>query len=245
MTTTALNNSGLSTVSQVAVQAATTNAITSTTGTSASGSASALANPLVSLSSNFNDFLSLLTTQLKNQDPTSPMDTNQFTQELVQFTGVEQSVATNSNLSTLISLTQGSQVLESTGLVGKTATVTSPQIALQNGTATATFSLPQAETLTYAIVNSAGATVNQGSIQGTAGLNTIVWDGSTAAGTTAANGAYGFALENGTTASNAVAVPYSVVGTVTGLQNTSSGTVLDIGAVQVPIANVTSLSDSQ
>ena len=91
---------------------------------SASSNAAAIGgNALQQLGSNFNDFLNLLMTQLKNQDPSSPMDTNQFTTELVQFTGVQQQVATNSSLSSLISLTQQGQLLQSSQLVGKQATV--------------------------------------------------------------------------------------------------------------------------
>jgi flagellar basal-body rod modification protein FlgD len=240
--TTALNSTGATTAAQVAAQQALTNATTSTTGTSSSGSATAASNPLVSLSDNFQNFLSLLTTQLQNQDPTSPMDTNQFTQELVSFTGVQQSVATNANLSQLISLTQGSQVLQSTQVDGQIATVTSPQIALQSGTGTVTFTAPAAETVQVAIVNSAGATVMQGSLNAQAGQNTWVWNGQDSNGNTMPDGAYGIAIENGTTASNAVAVPFSIIGTTTGLQNTSSGMVLDMGAVTVPLSDVQSLS---
>jgi flagellar basal-body rod modification protein FlgD len=240
--TTSLTATGATTVAQVAAQAALTNATTSTTGTSTSGTATAASNPLVSLSDNFQNFLSLLTTQLQNQDPTSPMDTNQFTQELVTFTGVQQSVATNANLSQLISLTQGSQVLQSTQVDGQIATVTSPQIALQSGTGTVTFTAPAAETVQVAIVNASGATVMQGSLNAQAGSNTWVWNGQDSNGDTVPDGAYGIAIENGTTASNAVAVPFSIVGTTTGLQNTSSGMVLDMGAVTVPLSNVQSLS---
>ena len=229
--TTALSGTGATTAAQVAAQAAYTNATTSTTGTSSSGTSSATSNPLVSLSDNFNNFLTLLTTQLKNQDPTSPMDTNQFTQELVSFTGVQQSVATNANLSQLISLTQGSQVLQSTQVDGEIATVTSPQIALQSGHGTIAFTAAAAGPVQVAIVNSAGATVMQGTLTANAGQNIWVWDGQTSNGGTATDGAYGIAIENGTTASNAVALPFSVLGTATGLQNTSSGMVLDMGAV--------------
>jgi flagellar basal-body rod modification protein FlgD len=241
--TTSLSSTGATTVAQVAAQAALTNATTSTTGTSsASGTASLANNPLVSLSDNFQNFLTLLTTQLQNQDPTSPMDTNQFTQELVTFTGVQQSVATNANLSQLISLTQGSQVLQSTQVDGEIATVTSPQIALQSGTGTVTFTAPAAETVQVAIVNSAGATVMQGSLNAQAGQNTWVWNGQDSNGNTLPDGAYGIAIENGTTASNAVAVPFSIIGTATGLQNTASGMELDMGGVTVPLSNVQSLS---
>ena len=54
------------------------------------------------LSGNFSTFLTLLTTQLQNQDPMNPMDSNQFTQQLVEFSQVEQQINTNDNLKTII-----------------------------------------------------------------------------------------------------------------------------------------------
>ena len=63
---------------------------------------------LTALSGNFGDFLKLLMTQLQHQDPTSPLDTNQFTSELVQFSAVEQQINTNTSLTKLIQLTQAS-----------------------------------------------------------------------------------------------------------------------------------------
>src|ERR1017187_1412865 len=83
---------------------------TSTT-TPASLVASALNNN-TEIASNFTTFLQLLTTQLKNQDPLSPMDTNQFTQQLVEFAGVEQQMKTNDTLSTLVSLQQSAQTTQ-------------------------------------------------------------------------------------------------------------------------------------
>src|SRR5580698_7887306 len=90
-------------------------------GTPSTGNAIAQTgtSALSSLSSNFSDFLSLLMTQLQNQDPTSPLDSNQFTSELVQFTSVEQQIDTNSNLTQLIQLTQASQIEQSAALIGK------------------------------------------------------------------------------------------------------------------------------
>ena len=81
-------------------------------GVSAAASTAATGtNALTTLSNNFNDFLSLLTTQLKNQDPSTPMDSNTFTSELVQFSSVEQQITTNSSLTSLIQATQGSEVI--------------------------------------------------------------------------------------------------------------------------------------
>src|SRR5215831_3718756 len=90
-------------------------------------------NALNSLSANFGDFLNLLLTQLQNQDPTSPMDANQFTSELVEFSSVEQQINTNQSLSQLIQLTQSGDVMQASGIVGKPITVQASQIPLQGG----------------------------------------------------------------------------------------------------------------
>ena len=75
------------------------------------------------LTSDFDTFLTLLTTQLQNQDPLEPLDTEQFTSQLVQFAGVEQSIQANSNLETLISLQSGADKQASLDLVGRAVSV--------------------------------------------------------------------------------------------------------------------------
>ena len=79
---------------------------TTNTNSSSNNSSNAANSSLDQLASNFNSFLTLLTTQLQNQDPLVPMDTNQFTQQLVEFAGVQQQVDMNTNMQTLISLQQ-------------------------------------------------------------------------------------------------------------------------------------------
>lgn len=75
-----------------------------------------------SLAGDFNTFLTLLTKQLQYQDPLSPLDTNQFTQQLVSFTGVEQSIQQNKNLETLIGLFSANGLSSATGYLGKSVT---------------------------------------------------------------------------------------------------------------------------
>ena len=89
---------------------------TSTASAAAQQTGSAALN---SLSANFGDFLKLLMTQLQNQDPTSPLDTNQFTSELVQFSSVEQQINTNTSLTQLIQLTQAGEVMQASSMTGK------------------------------------------------------------------------------------------------------------------------------
>src|SRR6201996_3287572 len=132
---------------------------TAAAGTSSTGSTISQVGTtaLGSLSDNFTNFLSLLMTQLQNQDPTSPLDSNQFTSELVQFTSVEQQITTNSDLTQLIQLTQASQIEQSASLIGKPVTVTSTQLSLQNGKAEINFNTATAKPIGIAVYNSAGA----------------------------------------------------------------------------------------
>src|SRR6476659_8686345 len=88
------------------------------------------------LAGNFQTFLTLLTTQLKNQNPLDPLDTNQFTQQLVQFAQVEQQLKTNDQLTTLVSLQQTAQSTQALTFVGKTAVVDGSTAALTNASAT-------------------------------------------------------------------------------------------------------------
>ncbi len=99
--------------------------VSGTTPLPASSSSSSLSSTSgATLAGNFQSFLTLLTTQLQNQNPLDPLDTNQFTQQLVQFAGVEQQLKTNDSLSTLVSLQQTAQSTQALGFVGKTAVFT-------------------------------------------------------------------------------------------------------------------------
>jgi flagellar basal-body rod modification protein FlgD len=205
----------------------------SQTGTSALGS----------LSSKFTDFLSLLMTQLQNQDPTSPLDTNQFTSELVQFTSVEQQIDTNSNLTQLIQLTQASQIEQSASMIGKPVTVTSDQLSLQNGTAAINFNTTAAEPVGIAVYNSAGAQVQTATLASTAGSNTWTWNGQNASGTTMPDGPYKVTVTalgvNGSTA----AIPFTVTGTATSVQNNSGTVEVQMGGLTLPFSAVDSVGD--
>src|SRR5437870_11730705 len=115
------------------------NAVASATGTApspAAGVPTTSAANKASLAGNFDTFLRILTTQLKNQNPLDPLDTNQFTQQLVQFAGVEQQLRTNDQLSALLALQQTAQSTQALTFVGKTAVVDGNTAALSHGLAT-------------------------------------------------------------------------------------------------------------
>src|SRR6516165_6339434 len=149
---------------------ATTGAITASpvvSGTTplpsdSSGSSSLSSSSGATLAGNFQTFLTLLTTQLQNQNPLDPLDTNQFTQQLVEFASVAQQLKTNDSLSTLVSLEQTAQSTQALTFVGKTAVVNGNTAALTNSQATWELSIPSASNLTINITNSRGQTVFTG-----------------------------------------------------------------------------------
>jgi flagellar basal-body rod modification protein FlgD len=226
-----------------------TGSVTSTTSaaaTASSGSSSSAATQtgsaaLNSLSGNFSDFLTLLMTQLQNQDPSSPMVSNQFTSELVQFSSVEQQINTNSDLTQLIQLTQASQVEQSSGMLGKQVTVNSTQLSLQSGSASVNFSTTTAEPIAISVTNASGAQVASAAMTSTAGSNTWTWDGKTSNGTTEPDGAYTVSVVTAGSNGATTAVPFTVTGTATSVIN-SSGTVdLKMGGLTLPFSDVVSV----
>src|SRR5918911_3460789 len=93
------------------------------------------------LGENFDTFLKLLTTQIKNQDPLQPLDSNQFTQQLVQFSQVEQAINTNDKLSSLVTLQSTNQMVNSLSLVDRTIEFTGDTAPLSNGQAKWSYTL--------------------------------------------------------------------------------------------------------
>jgi flagellar basal-body rod modification protein FlgD len=224
--------------------AAASTSVASNSGTSASATAASVGSTaLQSLGTNFNEFLNLLMTQLQNQDPTQPMDSSQFTTELVQFTGVQQQVDTNSSLSQLISMQQTSQVLQSSSLVGQVATVTSNEISLQNGSGTLTFNGTAGQTVAVAVVNARGEPIADATLTAQNGNNSWTWNGEDNSGNQLPDGAYRVAVETQPAGGGAaVAVPFSVVGTATGISTSGSTTMLDLGLLQVPLSAMESIN---
>ncbi len=219
---------------------------TTAAGTGASGSTAAQTGQtaLTALSSNFGDFLNMLMTQLQNQDPSSPMDSNQFTQELVSFSGVEQQINTNSSLTSLIQLTQSGEVMQAASMTGKQVSVQSNQIPLQNGSGSVQFTAPTAEPVAIAIADSSGNVVRTATVNAQAGANSWSWDGTNNAGSKMPDGAYQIAVYGAGTGGSPTAVPFTVSGTVTGTQNTgANGMQLELGSLGVGFGSVQSMTN--
>src|SRR3954451_25033706 len=105
------------------------------------------------IANNFQAFLQLLTTQLQNQNPLEPLDTNQFTQQLVQFAQVEQQLRSNDQLETLVALQQTTQQTQALGFVGQTVAVDGSTQNLTNSFAKWSFNVSKPATAKVSITD--------------------------------------------------------------------------------------------
>lgn len=206
-----------------------------------SGKTSSLAN----LAENFDNFLTILTTQLQHQDPLSPLDSNEFTSQLVQFTGVEQQVLQNQNLEQLIELQQQGQSVAATSYIGKIVEAAGNTNMLIDGGATYSYILPEsAETAVLRIFDSSGDLVAQENVEATAGIHDFEWDGTTLLGGTAPDGPYSFAVTALDADENPITVTHRILGRVTGVSFEDDKTVLGIGEVGVPLDVITGIQEA-
>jgi flagellar basal-body rod modification protein FlgD len=202
--------------------------VTTTTNPNAA-SAAASAVDSTEIASNFTTFLQLLTTQLKNQDPLSPMDTNQFTQQLVEFAGVEQQMKTNTTLSTLVSLQQSAQTTQALSLVGATVVVNGNTAQLANGQAMWSLNSTQPATATVTITAPSGVTAYTATGAVNAGNQTFTWNGIGNDGTQWPAGNYTLTATAVTASGQSTPISAQVEGTVSSVDLTQTPPVLSIG----------------
>ncbi len=212
-------------------------------GTSQSTSTSLTASgiPQSQIANNFNDFLKLLTTQLQNQDPTNPLDTNEFTNQLVQFASVEQQINQNTNLQQLISLTQGQQMMQAAQMMGKTVVVDADNIIVQNGEAGLQFTTNSTQPVIVSVMDAAGKIIHTGTYTPQAGANVWGWDAVTASGIKAPDGTYRVSVMQPDATGQMQPVDYGVLGIVTGAERSGNSVNLRIGGMTIDMSKIMSL----
>jgi flagellar basal-body rod modification protein FlgD len=213
----------------------------SSVSSSSSTSASGLANDSSTIAGNFDTFLSLLTTQLKNQNPLDPLDTNQFTSQLVQFSSVEQQLKTNSYLQAMMDATQNSSNNAAVSYIGKTVTATGTTSDLKSGSATWSFNLPQAASVTATIKDANGNQVYTETGAMAAGNGQFNWDGTGTDGTTEPDGTYTITLSAKSASGAYVAASTQTTGVVTGVDLSGSVPSLIVGTSNIKLSDVTSV----
>ena len=232
MTTTTAAASGTTVYDIVSKQA------TSSTSTTTSGD-----DALASLSGDYSNFLTLLTTQLKNQDPLSPMDTTQFTQQLVQFSAVEQQINGNKKLDQLIGLQSTANAYGAVGFVGTTIAANSDQLPLQGGKAKFDYTIEHTSgSATLKILNSAGNVVMLKQVDATIGTHPVAWDGTDYFGNQLPDGQYTVAVSYQDAAGKSYDAPTTTYGKVDSAVIADGSVYLKLGDVTIPLSNVLSIS---
>ena len=183
------------------------------------------------LSADMNTFLTLLTTQLKYQDPLDPMDTAEFTNQLVQYSSVEQAIQTNQKLDSLLSMNIANLGAQAVSYIGKVAQVLGNVMPLEGGKAKATYTLDKNVVSTTIVVKDMNGNIvysEQGKV--TSGTHEFTWDGKDSNGNQLEDGANKIEVStkvaSGETAASVVT---TVFGRVTGVASDSSGVYVGLG----------------
>lgn len=214
-----------------AITPATTTPSTTTSGATGTSSSSSVSGAVdqKTIAGNFDTFLKLLTTQLRNQNPLDPLDTNQFTQQMVQFAGVEQQLKQNDQLTTLIAIEKAGQATSALAFVGSTVAVDGQTASLKNGNATWSLTVPKPASTTVTIKNSTGQTVYSSGFTMNAGAQSFSWDGRDTNGVQWPDGNYTISVTGKDASGQTVSIPSEVQGVVDSVDLTTTPPNLSIG----------------
>lgn len=204
---------------------------------------SAAANSRIGLADNFDNFLKLLTTQLQNQDPLSPLDATQFTEQLVQFSGVEQAIKTNDVLGQLITLARADRVARAVDYLGAEVEAAGQTVRLDgSGPATVHYRLDRsAANVVISIYDEAGRLVRSQQGDASSGAHTVPWDGRDQSGARLPEGLYRVEVVASTAAGGAVPVSTTVAGVVDGVELLGERLMLSVEGVLLPLEAITTI----
>ena len=210
------------------------------TATGAANSATKTVDAQQTLNTDFTQFLTLLTTQLQNQDPLNPMDSTEFTNQLVQFSQVEQQINSNSKLDSLVALQMNNATSAALGYVGLDITYASAEMNYDGATpVTVNYAMSDAATTaTISVLDEDGTVVYNADIPKDVGAHEFVWNGLTTDGLPAPAGTYSINIGATDEKGNALDVATAVTGRVRGIEVQDGIVNLLVGERAVPIANV-------
>lgn len=194
------------------------------------------------LAADFDNFLTLLTTQLQHQDPLDPLDSNDFVAQLVSFTGVEQAVKSNANLEALIDLFKLSHAASAIDYLGTTIEARGDTTVLADGSAVYLYGLPETAASTGIIItNDQGEVAFTGNGGTSAGDHVFAWDGRDNDGVAQPEGVYKISLSARDVDGNIIPVTTMISGQVTGIETLEGKLVLVVNGIPVPFENVVSI----
>lgn len=222
----------------------TTSATASTAAGAATTATSQAAADRTKLTGDMNTFLKLLVTQLKNQDPQQPLDANQFTAQLVQFSSVEQQITQNQNLEKILTAVQGNQTTQMASYLGRTVEASGAALPLQDGQAHATYALAEkAATISLTIRDATGGVVRTMTGSTAVGTHDITWDGRSDSGRQLPDGPYTVAVIAKNAGGESLEVAQTYTGRVSGVSAEGGKSSLEIGDVAVSADDVLAIRE--
>jgi flagellar basal-body rod modification protein FlgD len=202
---------------------------------------SALSGTRQTIAQNFDTFLQLLTTQLRNQNPLDPLDTNQFTQQLVQFTGVEQQLKTNEFLEAMMTSTQTANNSQAVSYVGKIVTASGTKAEMVKGAATWHFAVDTKADIIATVRDAKGNVVFTKTGPVNKGESVFTWDGIGNDGKQRPDGSYTVSIEARDANGKLVDVATEMTGEVTGVDFSGTEPVLIVGGARVNLSAILSV----
>lgn len=200
------------------------------------------------LASNFETFLALLTSQLKNQDPLSPVDSNQFTAQLTQMAGVEQQLLTNELLKSLVSAQGGGGLESAANYIGKEATAAWSATKFTDGEASWSYEIASnAASAKLEVLDGSGNVVWSGDAPNkTTGVHEFSWDGDATSGNDGQEGqVYSLRITAKDAAGGAIDAQVLTKGRITGVEMYDGEAFLTVGNSILPLSSVIALEEAR
>lgn len=209
--------------------------------------AQSTSNSSAQLASDFDEFLLLLTTQLQNQDPLSPMDSTEFTNQLVAFSGVEQQINANSKLDSLVALSLGTSFSSSLSYVGKNVSYLSSEANFdgENPVEISYAIDGDAANTTINIIDKNGDVVLSQPVSSASDVKNFSWDGKDEHGITQPTGTYEIRVDSLDAQNKPLTTTTVVTGHVSGVETQNGTTFLLIGERAVSIGNVINVTEAK
>ena len=197
------------------------------------------------LNQDLNQFLNLLVTQLKNQDPLDPMDANEFTSQLVEFASVEQQIYANANLEELVSLQNASQNVAMVDYLGHSIEYFGDTVNLENGSVEFSYTFDtNATKASISITDGDGDVVFTADAETEAGIHYFTWDGMDDNNMQLEDGTYTVTVSGLDAQGKLLDVSQTAVGRVTGASTVDGAPYLFLGDVGVAIGNVLTVRET-